>query len=389
MPSPSTTTASSAPTAGWRRGASGSSWMRPYAERHGLTMLQLACAWNLAHPAVKCVAPTLIQESGPQAHGRSRRSAPSWPRSAAPARAPLRGAEVEAIRALGDNTGSMALKGASLEHEGPPRADRWRLDEELAAVAGALGDRPASATCSPAPGAERGGLECAPRGRDQPPCQLSVSRSHAYPCATEPRSRSSVSASSRSRPRTTAEVVTVRCWRATARSTRPPPTATRAASARPCRHGPGPRRGVHHHQVRQRRPRLRAGQARLPASLDRLESDYVDLYLIHWPVPAHDRYVETWKAFVELHAEGLIRSIGVSNFKPAHLERLIAETGVTPVRQPGRAAPLPPAGGAAPTSTRSTGSSPRPGARSRRAGARRPGDRARSRRRMRSRPARS
>jgi diketogulonate reductase-like aldo/keto reductase len=66
------------------------------------------------------------------------------------------------------------------------------------------------------------------------------------------------------------------------------------------------------------------------ASLQRLELDYLDLYLIHWPVPAHDRYVETWKAFIELRAEGLIRSIGVSNFQPAHLRRLIAETGETP-----------------------------------------------------------
>jgi 2,5-diketo-D-gluconate reductase A len=47
-------------------------------------------------------------------------------------------------------------------------------------------------------------------------------------------------------------------------------------------------------------------------------------------VPAHDKYVETWKAFVELQAEGLVRSIGVSNFQPEHLERVIAETGVTP-----------------------------------------------------------
>ncbi len=66
------------------------------------------------------------------------------------------------------------------------------------------------------------------------------------------------------------------------------------------------------------------------ASLDRLETSYVDLYLIHWPVPAHDRYVETWKAFIELQEEGLIRAIGVSNFNQPHLERLIAETGVTP-----------------------------------------------------------
>jgi 2,5-diketo-D-gluconate reductase A len=66
------------------------------------------------------------------------------------------------------------------------------------------------------------------------------------------------------------------------------------------------------------------------ASLERLELSHLDLYLIHWPVPAHDLYVETWKAFVELQAEGLVRSIGVSNFEPAHLERVIAETGVTP-----------------------------------------------------------
>ena len=68
----------------------------------------------------------------------------------------------------------------------------------------------------------------------------------------------------------------------------------------------------------------------LRASLDRLEMDYVDLYLIHWPVPSQDRYVETWKAFIEAQEQGLVRSIGVSNFQPAHLERLIQETGVTP-----------------------------------------------------------
>lgn len=66
------------------------------------------------------------------------------------------------------------------------------------------------------------------------------------------------------------------------------------------------------------------------ASLERLELSHLDLYLIHWPVPAHELYVETWKAFVELQAEGLVRSIGVSNFEPEHLERVIAETGVTP-----------------------------------------------------------
>ena len=66
------------------------------------------------------------------------------------------------------------------------------------------------------------------------------------------------------------------------------------------------------------------------ASLDRLELEFLDLYLIHWPVPQHDRYVETWRAFIELQQEGLVRAIGVSNFQPAHLHRIIEETGVTP-----------------------------------------------------------
>jgi 2,5-diketo-D-gluconate reductase A len=68
----------------------------------------------------------------------------------------------------------------------------------------------------------------------------------------------------------------------------------------------------------------------LRASLDRLEMEHVDLYLIHWPAPAGDKYVETWKAFIELQQEGLTRSIGVSNFHQPHLERIIAETGVVP-----------------------------------------------------------
>jgi diketogulonate reductase-like aldo/keto reductase len=66
------------------------------------------------------------------------------------------------------------------------------------------------------------------------------------------------------------------------------------------------------------------------ASRERLELEHIDLYLIHWPVPAHDRYVETWKAFIELQQEGLVRSIGVSNFQQEHLERIVSETGVTP-----------------------------------------------------------
>ncbi|MHC5262756.1 aldo/keto reductase [Streptomyces sp. UC4497] len=66
------------------------------------------------------------------------------------------------------------------------------------------------------------------------------------------------------------------------------------------------------------------------ASLDRLGMDYVDLYLIHWPVPSRDKYVETWQAFEEILAGGRARAIGVSNFLPEHLDRLAAETSVVP-----------------------------------------------------------
>lgn len=68
----------------------------------------------------------------------------------------------------------------------------------------------------------------------------------------------------------------------------------------------------------------------LDASLSRLGLEHVDLYLIHWPQPALDRYVETWQAFEKLRANGLARSIGVSNFQPAHLRRLQQETETTP-----------------------------------------------------------
>ncbi|MET9775903.1 aldo/keto reductase [Streptomyces sp. NPDC006367] len=65
-------------------------------------------------------------------------------------------------------------------------------------------------------------------------------------------------------------------------------------------------------------------------SLAKLGLDYVDLYLIHWPLPAQDRYVDTYKAFEKLYADGRVRAIGVSNFLPEHLERLIGETSVVP-----------------------------------------------------------
>lgn len=66
-------------------------------------------------------------------------------------------------------------------------------------------------------------------------------------------------------------------------------------------------------------------------SLDRLGLERIDLYLIHWPNPSVDKYVDTWRAMIDLQSEGLVRSIGVSNFTEAMLDRLHAETGVTPV----------------------------------------------------------
>jgi diketogulonate reductase-like aldo/keto reductase len=65
-------------------------------------------------------------------------------------------------------------------------------------------------------------------------------------------------------------------------------------------------------------------------SRSKLGLDYIDLYLIHWPLPAQDSYVDTWRALIKMRGDGLIRSVGVSNFVPAHIDRLVDETGVTP-----------------------------------------------------------
>ena len=67
------------------------------------------------------------------------------------------------------------------------------------------------------------------------------------------------------------------------------------------------------------------------ATMAALGLDVLDLYLIHWPAPKQDRYVETWKALEKLHADGRVRSIGVSNFQPSHLDRLAAETSTVPM----------------------------------------------------------
>ncbi|MER8380548.1 aldo/keto reductase [Mesorhizobium sp. M1399] len=65
-------------------------------------------------------------------------------------------------------------------------------------------------------------------------------------------------------------------------------------------------------------------------TMSKLGIEQIDLFLIHWPVPSQDRYVEAWKTLVELRQSGRIKSIGVSNFNQDHLERIIGETGVTP-----------------------------------------------------------
>jgi aryl-alcohol dehydrogenase-like predicted oxidoreductase len=117
---------------GWiEQGLSRLERVAPIAEAAGLTTIQLAGQWNLAHPAVECVVPTLIQEAGEGARPIEEKRAEL---AALPAEPRLGEDEVAEIRRIGDNTGCMALKGASAEHEGEERPDRWPLDEELAAV---------------------------------------------------------------------------------------------------------------------------------------------------------------------------------------------------------------------------------------------------------------
>jgi aryl-alcohol dehydrogenase-like predicted oxidoreductase len=104
--------------------------MRPIADRHRLTMLQLACEWNLAHTPVCTVVPTLIQEGDGRPVEQKRDELASLPDPN-----PLSEAEVSEIRAIGDNANCMALKGASPEHEGDVLPDRWPLDDHLVDVA--------------------------------------------------------------------------------------------------------------------------------------------------------------------------------------------------------------------------------------------------------------
>jgi hypothetical protein len=113
--------------------------MRPIAQRAGLTMIQLACEWNLAHAPVATVVPTLIQELGPDARPAAAKRAEL---AAAPADARLTAEEVQMIRALGDNANCMALKGANPAFSGEPRPDAWPLDERLGDVARRWGIEP-------------------------------------------------------------------------------------------------------------------------------------------------------------------------------------------------------------------------------------------------------
>ncbi len=118
---------------GWvEAGAAKLELMRPYAERHGVSMLQLACLWDLAQEPVRCVAPTLIQEAGEDARAIEEKRAEL---AGLDAQICLDGEELAAIHAIGANFATMALKGANPEHEGAALPDRWSLDAGLTAVA--------------------------------------------------------------------------------------------------------------------------------------------------------------------------------------------------------------------------------------------------------------
>lgn len=119
--------------AGWvEAGAEKIDKMRAIADAHGLTMLQLACIWNLQHAAVQSVVPTLIQESGAPA----KRIEAKIEELASLPEVTLTPAECAQIAEIGDNRNCMPLKGGSAEHTGDPLPDRWELNAELEAVAG-------------------------------------------------------------------------------------------------------------------------------------------------------------------------------------------------------------------------------------------------------------
>ncbi|WP_217914404.1 aldo/keto reductase [Miltoncostaea marina] len=106
--------------------------LRPYAERHGLSTLQLACQWTLAQAPVACVVPTLIQEPGAGARPIEAKRADL---AGVPREVVLSADEVAGIEAIGENAGCMVLKGGTPAHEGDERADSWPMTEELRTVA--------------------------------------------------------------------------------------------------------------------------------------------------------------------------------------------------------------------------------------------------------------
>jgi aryl-alcohol dehydrogenase-like predicted oxidoreductase len=113
--------------------------MRPLADSHGLTMIQLACQWVLAQSPVATTVPTLIQEAGDSARPVEEKRAEL---AATPREHVLPAEDADLIAAIGDNTGCMALKGASPEHEGEARPDRWGMTPELEQVAERWGIEP-------------------------------------------------------------------------------------------------------------------------------------------------------------------------------------------------------------------------------------------------------
>jgi hypothetical protein len=114
--------------------------------------MQLACQWNLAHDAVECVVPTLIQEADPAARTIEEKRAEL---EALPADQRLTADDVAEIRSVGDNTGCMVLKGASPDHQGEERPDRWALEPSLVEAGRRWGIEPGALTS----------LEAAPSGR--------------------------------------------------------------------------------------------------------------------------------------------------------------------------------------------------------------------------------
>jgi aryl-alcohol dehydrogenase-like predicted oxidoreductase len=126
--------------AGWvEEGRAKLDRMRHVGAAHGLTPLQLACQWNLAHEPVECVVPTLIQEAGESAKAIEAKRAEL---AAVPRQIRLSPDEVATVATIGDNKGCMKLKGAVPDHDGPEQPDRWELTPELEAAAGRWGIEP-------------------------------------------------------------------------------------------------------------------------------------------------------------------------------------------------------------------------------------------------------